>query len=456
MNEILRAKRLDGRWVLVAVLAGFVAALISSRGPLVSIAALAVLIAAVVIFRDPRLGIVGMLIALPLDVYGRLGGDYIVTVYQVVLLLTLAAWLWQAVRGAAPPVRLTAIDFWIAALLGAALWSLPFSFSRSDTLFSMGRLVFLVAFFRLVMTYLESDASLSRRFAATIVATSAAAAVLASLQHFVPGFDVGNTAMRLGTHLAPIVRGSAFFEDPNYLGGLLSVALVVGLTIGLWEKDWRRALWWFAGSAASAVGLYATLSRTAWLGAALGVLLALLAAPKNRRGLVVVALLLGGVAVFALQPTMLLDRVRSIARIGDDTSISTRWHMFASAWRMIQNHWAMGVGLGGFAYAYPPYREFGTWLSVLKPHQLPVAMWAEMGIAGLIAEVGLTLSFMRLALRGWKAGLSVESRFALVGLITLVVQTLFQYFLFFEYLWLLLAMAVVAIRRDIERKEGAS
>jgi O-antigen ligase len=171
---------------------------------------------------------------------------------------------------------------------------------------------------------------------------------------------------------------------------------------------------------------------------------------------VAVALGLTAVAVFAIQPAMLLERVGSIVGIDQDTSISTRWYMFSSAWRMIQDHWAMGVGLGAFAEAYPPYREFGTFLSVLKPHQLPVAMWAEMGIAGLIAEVGLTLSFARLAFRGWKTGLSVESRFALVGLVTLIVQTFFQYFLFFEYLWLLLAMAVVAVRRDIERKEEAS
>jgi O-antigen ligase len=455
MAETLRAKRLNAAWVFVAVLAGVAAALIAVRGPLVSIAALVLLVAAVAIFRDPRLGILGMLIALPLDVYGRIGGDRVVTVYQTLLLLTLAGWLWQAVRGVAPRVRLTGIDAWVLALLGAAAWSLPFSFSKADTLFSMGRLVFLVAFFRLLMTYLDGDARLARRIAATLVATSVAGAILASLQHFVPGFDIGNTAVRLGTGVAPIIRGAGFFEDPNYLGGLLSVALVLGLTIGLWEKDWRRALWWFAGSAVSAVGLYATLSRTAWVGAGLGVVLAVLAAPPKRRRPVAIALGLTAVAVFAIQPAMLLERVGSIVGIDQDTSISTRWYMFSSAWRMIQDHWAMGVGLGAFAEAYPPYREFGTFLSVLKPHQLPVAMWAEMGIAGLIAELGLTLSFARLALRGWKAGLSVESRFALVGLVTLIVQTFFQYFLFFEYLWVLLAMAVVAIRRDIERKEEA-
>ena len=456
MNDTARARRLDGVWVLAAAGVGVAAALIAARGPLVSLGALAILLAGLVIIRDVRLGILGMMVALPLDVYGRLGGDRVVTVYQVLLLLTLAAWAWQSARGDAPRARFTTVDAWVFALVGAALWSMPFSFSIADTLFSLGRLVFLVGLFKLLTTYLENSPPLARELAAVIVATSVAAAVLASLQHFVPGFDVGNTSVRLGTGVAPIIRGSGFFEDPNYLGGVLSVAVVFGLTIGLWEPRVRRAAMWFGGSAVCAVGLYATLSRTAWVGAGLGVLLTILLAPPKRRKPVAIALAVAAVGALAVQPAMLVERASSIVGIDQDTSISTRWYMFSSAWRMIQDHWAMGVGLGAFAEAYPPYREFGTFLSVLKPHQLPVAMWAEMGIAGLIAEVGLTLSFARLALRGWKAGLSVESRFALVGLITLVVQTFFQYFLFFEYLWLLLAMAVVALRRDIERKEDAS
>jgi len=456
MNEAGGAKRLDGVWLLAAVGAGVVAALTAARGPAVTLGALVAILLGLVIIRDVRLGIFGMLIALPLDVYGRLGGDRVITIYQVLLLLTLAAWVWQSARGDAPRARFTTVDAWVFALVGAALWSLPFSFSVADTVFSLGRLVFLVGLFKLLTTYLDGDVPLARGLAAAIVATSAAAAILASLQHFVPGFDIGNTSVRLGTGVAPIIRGSGFFEDPNYLGGVLSVAVVFGLTIGLWEPRVRRAALWFGGSAICAVGLYATLSRTAWVGAGLGVLLAVLLAPPRRRRPVAIALAVAVGAVLAVQPAMLLERVRSIVGIEQDTSISTRWYMFSSAWKMIQDHWAMGVGLGAFAQAYPPYREFGTFLSVLKPHQLPVAMWAEMGIAGLIAEVGLTLSFARLALRGWKAGLSVESRFALVGLIALVVQTFFQYFLFFEYLWLLLAMAVVALRRDIERKEDAS
>ncbi len=90
---------------------------------------------------------------------------------------------------------------------------------------------------------------------------------------------------------------------------------------------------------------------------------------------------------------------------------------------------------------------------MVKPHEIPLALWAETGVAGIIAQIvliwGLVAVYWRRRPKGW----SVTEAFALAGILSLGVQSLFQYYLYFDYLWLFIAFAIAANR--IARQEEA-
>jgi uncharacterized membrane protein YhaH (DUF805 family) len=71
-----------------------------------------------------------------------------------------------------------------------------------------------------------------------------------------------------------------------------------------------------------------------------------------------------------------------------------------------------------------------------------------MGLLGLLAELmivaGIAIAWRRLHVRGYP-GVSAA---VLVGAVALVVESFFQYYLYFEYLWLFLALlAAVSVHR---------
>ncbi|HHJ99292.1 MAG TPA: O-antigen ligase domain-containing protein [Actinobacteria bacterium] len=156
----------------------------------------------------------------------------------------------------------------------------------------------------------------------------------------------------------------------------------------------------------------------------------------------------------AANPEAVIGRFTTLTDVDSDQSAATRYYMITSTLEIIRDHWAMGTGLGAFDMAYPAYRIAGSSFSVIRPHQLPLAMWAEMGIAGLVAEITITLAVLRTAWTsiraqgssaipngmvdllaeagdrltlGQKAGLAIIASYA--------VGSLFQYFLYIEYLW---------------------
>lgn len=442
---------------VAAMLAGVAAGVLATQRGSFAIAAACIafgVLAAIV--RDVRVGILAILFVLPLDVFGRVVADPVITAYQVMLVVTVAVWIWRIPGVGSPRAPFTTVELWVLALLLAGVWSLPFSLDIGLTLKALSRLTFMYLLFRLVSAY-SADRVFVRRMLVCLMLTAVASSAIAYLQHVVPGFALGNTSVTLGTVTAPTIRGSAFFEDPNYLGALLSAAFAVGLVAVFSESHAWRRLAWAVGAIACLPGLYATLSRTAWVGAAAGVLVALVVVPRKPRRYLAGALATALVLVMLVQPSLLLARAGSIVGgTGTDGSIKTRVHMFGSAAEMFRDNWAMGVGLAAFERAYPPYRDMRAEATITKPHQIPLAIPAEAGVAGLVAEIGLTIAVLLALARGLRKGLTFEARLAIVGLGTLIVQTLFQNLLYFEYLWVFLALAMATVQHSTGEEEASA
>lgn len=448
----------DWGWALAAVAAGAAAGL-SLIGGVSAFRIVAAVVAgafAVAIVRDWRIGAVAMLASLPLDVAGRLISEPVaLTVYQLALFLTLGSFV-VAVLARRTRLRFSLVDIAWALLLFAAVWSLPLSLNPSATVVATVRLVFLWAFTLLMANALDSH-RIAQLATWTVGITGLGSAVLAIAQTKVPGIGIGNIVAVAQSEDRFVYRAAAFFDDPNYLAGFLVTVIIVGLALLVFARSKASAAAWAVVVVTCLYALSITLSRTGYVGVAAGALVVVLVAPKPRRQWLMAAGATLVLAVVLVSPAALVGRIASIVDVQNDRSIATRVYMFASAAEMIEDNWAMGTGLAAFDVAYPPYRRIEARADISKPHQLPLAMWAEMGIAGLIAELVLVAmlvaTFWRRRPRGWTG----YEALAAAGIVSLLVQSLFQYYLYFEYLWLFIAFAVAATRmarREEETVDG--
>lgn len=445
-------------WALAAAAAGAAGALVATgafgNAPSIvfGLAALAALF--VVLARDLRVGLVFMLVALPLDTAGRvLASPVTVTVFHMTLLATLAVWGGRLLLGQQTyRPRLSAVGVGFLALVAAAIWSYPQSLDQGATLMAIVRLVFLFTFY-LACETLISDRVIARIVVATVVGTAALSSALAVVQYRFPDIAPGMVHTQIGAAGAVLVRPAGLFSDPNYLGTFASIAILAALAKALHARRVRGALPWLLGAAVCSAGLLVTYSRTAWVGVAAGLVVLLLSAPKRRIPALVAMTGIAVVLILVAAPAQVVSRFESITDFRGDGSIATRYLMVGSTVHMIEDRWALGTGLGAYDAAYPPYRLAGSNKDIFEPHELPLAMWAEMGIPGLIAEllliVGVVVELRRRHHKGW----NVYEAAGVAGLLALLVQSFFQYYLYFEYLWLFFALTVAAARFDASSEE---
>ncbi|MDZ4178474.1 MAG: O-antigen ligase family protein [Coriobacteriia bacterium] len=448
----------DLAWLAVAILAGGLAGASTALGVagmvVLGVAGLVLLTFVVAaVLAKPERGMWLMLLAIPLDTAGRLiASPMVVTVYQVTLLMTLGAW---GVRWLTDPVtarpRWSVLDIGIATLVAGAIWSLPGSLAPAATAISALRLVFLWLFFLLFVTWIRNEGSL-RRVIILVVGTGCLTSLVALAQYALPGLPLGYTHQQVAAG-GIIVRPAAFFDDPNYLATMLSFGIIAAIGMAIAARRVAHSAVWLLTTVVMSGGLFVTLSRTGWLGVMAGLVpLVLTARTDRRRWLMAISALLVVVALLAA-PGAIVSRLASIGDVEGDASIRTRYLMLASSVEMIGDHWVFGTGLSAYEVAYPPYRLLGARYDIHKPHQLPLAMWVEMGIVGLVAELliigGVVWMLVRRRHRGW----NVYEAIGLAGILAIFVQSLFQYYLYFEYLWLSLALIAVATRLPASTEE---
>lgn len=406
-------------------------------------------------FHRLEFGVIALLFTLPLDTFGRLIETPVtVTVFHVVLLICLAAWA-SRIATERGQLRFSWIDVAAFAFVAAGLWSLPASLAPSTTVVSVVRLLFLWAFTSLYANAIRDARSL-HRVLGWLVGTGVVLGLIGIGQYFVPDFGVGliRDVLRAGGAVS-FSRVGAFFSDPNYLAGLLSAIVGVSLALLVHARERRAALLWGVAAAVTGLALVLTFSRGGWVGAASGILVVVLTAPRRRRAWLVGALVVAAVAVTVLAPDLVVSRVQSIANVDTDVSVATRYYMNVSMGEMIADRPVAGAGLGAFDKAYPAYRRPGTSFDIVKPHQVPLAFVAETGIAGVLAELTLLGALLALYWRRRPHGWGALESAVLVGTVTLLVGTLFEYYLYFEYVWLFFGLSVVVARLARTEKEDA-
>jgi putative inorganic carbon (hco3(-)) transporter len=445
-----RSSRVEpAAWVAVALLCGLLVGWMVSRGSasvadVVLVAAGAVV--ALLTFRRLEFGLLLMLFVLPLDSYGRIISQPVaITAFHVVLLICLLAWSRKLLTGRAH-LHFSWVDAGVLAFIGAGLWSLPTSLAPSATAVAVFRIGFLWLLALLYANGVENEAQL-RRLLVALAVTGVLLSAVGLAQYFVPGFDLGSIrdVLRAGGAVS-FSRVGAFFFDPNYFAGLLSALTPMCLAFLVHARSRRAAVAWGLAAAATGLTLILTFSRGGWVGGAVGLVVVVVTAPRRRRAWMAGALVAIALVAAVSAPATIVSRFTSISNVETDVSVATRYYMTASMQDMIAARPVFGTGLGAFDKAYPSFRRPGTSFDIVKPHQIPLAFIAETGVAGAIAEIILVGGLIAIYWRKRPEGWDVLEAAVLVGVVTLLVGTLFEYYLYFEYLWLFLGLSPVVMR----------
>lgn len=394
-------------------------------------------------------GLVLLLFAIPLFDVATLGPPAVpFTAAHVLLAATIVGWLARVVRDGhsalpRPSFVLGGLGLLVVAGLASAIGSL----APAATAFASFRLL---AFFLLAMlvAWRAEEPSRAKRILGLLVVVAVALAGVEAVQYLAPQLGIGTVATQGLESSELLVRPAAFFLDPNFLAGYLSAASLAAIAMLVRSRRWGTAALWAAAGVITGLGTIVTYSRSGWVGFAVGLVVILGTAPKDRRKMLIIATLVLAIAAVPFLPSSVTDRVASLLNPAAVTSLSTRYLMAVSSVQMLGQYWLSGTGLGAFDLAYPPYRQPGALPRILHPHQLPLAIWVEMGILGLLAEVmllaGIVIAWRRLRVRDYP-GISAA---VLAAVVALVVQSLFQYYLFFEYLWLFLALLAAVSSRE--------
>ncbi len=200
------------------------------------------------------------------------------------------------------------------------------------------------------------------------------------------------TASSLTPHYGAAVvdnRATGIFGQPNELGAFAALVVVMCVA-GLFaaRTHWTR----LAIAASLAAGLAAvaeTLSRGAWVGLLLGLIVLPAVAPGIRRGfLAALGVLAVGVGIAASlwpgQPLLgiVLDRAASIVD-GDRNPYDFRPQIWTEALRQLEGHPWLGVGPGGYPLLAARSPSQVTTAAPEHAHSLLLTVAAEQGLVGV-------------------------------------------------------------------------
>ncbi|TRU69503.1 MAG: O-antigen ligase domain-containing protein [Microcystis viridis Mv_BB_P_19951000_S69] len=192
------------------------------------------------------------------------------------------------------------------------------------------------------------------------------------------------------------LRNWAPLGHQNYVAGFLVLALPLLLGLAILAKNWQRWLW-FTGLGLGILDLYTTSSRGGWLGligvcvVGLGILIFRSQIPRLWLGL-------GGLAtlLFLLLVIFANNRLKtvitSLVQGGGDNEFSYRWINTLIGGQMGSENFWTGIGLGNVPITYQHYRPLIAGRAselIYQLHSTPAQLFAELGIWGILAGIGL-------------------------------------------------------------------
>lgn len=259
----------------------------------------------------------------------------------------------------------------------------------------------------------------------------------------IPGLTASDAA---GTYLrGAFLRPAGTAIHPIEYGVVVTMLLPLALHVGF-HHTWRHPVGRWIPAAALAAVIPVTSSRSAYVGAIIGVLICAVGWPKARRRLVLAVGALGIVVLTFLTPTLVNSILGLFTGAGEDPSIASRTDSFALAASFISENPWFGRGLGTFL---PKYRIFDNqYLGLL----------VTVGVVGALLFVALGVVAISLLVRVRRRAADDATRdlasalaaALAVGFVCLVMFDAFAFPMTMGTLFLLLGLAG-ALRRTGDR-----
>ena len=290
------------------------------------------------------------------------------------------------------------------------------------------------------------------------------------------------------------LRAYGTFAQPNPYGGYLGLILPLALALALWGlTNFQLQIGTRAASKLITfmlfglpfglllAALFATQSRSAWLGFGAAAVVVLVLNSK-KTAVVVASFVLAG-AIIALVGTFDVEVVNinttygaviqrlvdaaSILRITDISTIEVTDENFATIdrlahWQAAREMWRdnlwLGIGFGNYAVVYPAY-AVGRWLDPLgHAHNYLLNIGAETGLSGILMYLIFWIFSFRVLWQAGRRNHGFERAVALGGLgimVHLHIHNLFDnLYVQGMYLHLAIILAVVSVMyQDIQFEE---
>ena len=257
-------------------------------------------------------------------------------------------------------------------------------------------------------------------------------------------------------------RITSTFENPNVLAEYLIMCLPFAFALFIEKKGFGKKLVTAVSGVAIILALVYTMSRGAWLGCIIGLLIFMLI--YSRKTLVVCFF---GLFCIPFLPIVLPDSIiKRFTSIGNmaDSSTAYRVHIWQGCIELFKDFWASGIGVGKdvFAKIYPTYTLAGI-ESAPHSHNLFLQIAIELGIFGLIIFILAMLSLASQAFTYFskcrKDGKSQNGKSnrltvaaALCGVIAVAAQGMTDY-VWYNYriylmFWLLAGLCAAGVRSE--------
>jgi O-antigen ligase len=346
------------------------------------------------------------------------------------ILLTIAALLWVAVLVRNRERLEVPRMFWpLAAYAGATLIASVFSVDKSVSLVDSKQLLLLII---VPLTYRLFRGRRALLAVDVIITIGAVSATWGIVQYLILNFD---TLMRrpqgaLGLYMT--------------YSGLLMLVTCAAVSRVMFAKHHRAWAAWVLP--AILLALVFTFTRSAWVGACVGIGLLFLLRDFRLMGLLPVAL----AAFLALAPSGLTNRLYSTFSLKDPSNVD-RVAMMKSGVRIIKKDPLTGVGPDMVIQVYPHYRD-KTAINQLNPHlhNVPLQIAAERGLPALGVWLWFIVTLVRDFLKRRRSDYPSLSNAGLAVIGAMLAAGLFEYN-FGDSEFLMLFLVLVTLPYAAER-----
>ena len=401
-----------------------------------AVGSLAVLVGIGLAFYRMAFALALLAFAYPFDLT-TWAGPVKLTTSAAMMAIVVLVWLVRQLMPDPPSLRRTPLDVWVLIFAGAtALSLLGLAGNLSDQLVGLlkaagGFLIFFIA-----------TQSLRERTDLWVVVL----AVLATgfIQALGLTYAVVTGVQSVSEQTRNTANGTV--GDPNLFAGylVLVIPLVAALGVSL-RSRWAPVPTGLVVLVLT-VALVATLSRSGWIGLAVG-LAALAVLLRDRRwqiigmsGAILAILLIGGLS------GPIAARLGPTTPDGPLDMLVSRWAVWTTAVNIWIDHPIFGVGVANFVNFYPDYS--GRTDGLMHAHNIFLNMAAERGILGLTAFVLVLVMLFRALMRAVKYAGSRTEQALVVGVIATflgyLAHSLFEVS-YYDYKILLLFWLMVGI-----------